>query len=160
MKSRGPLPQSGAQHRLKATFRPVRHAGPVPPTAPGTLGKPPAELNASGRKLWYEIAAAAPWLAAIDRQLTGVYVEAILRWRIAVAELQAAREVGEGPGVLDPIERQVRRAATDIRETSRTLALAPTVRARLLTAATDEAGKSADPWASFKELRVVRGGKG
>jgi hypothetical protein len=73
--------------------------------------------------------------------------------------MSAARQRGEGPGELELIERQVRRAAADIRETSRTLALAPTVRARLMATESAAAEKGADPWADFRKLHVVGGGK-
>jgi phage terminase small subunit len=159
MGQRGRLPHAAAIHKLKGAFSPSRHDRPLPPTAPGTIGKPPAGMSAAGRKLWQEVARAAPWLAEVDQRLLVVYVEANLRFSEAEREMRKARARGEGPGELELIERQIRRAATDIRETSRTLALAPTVRARLMmaAAAADEAGT--DPWAPFRELRVVQGGK-
>lgn len=56
-------------HRLAGTLRPDRHgqAADRPPAPTAGIGRPPAYFDAPLRKVWRELATAAPWLTEADR---------------------------------------------------------------------------------------------
>jgi phage terminase small subunit len=137
------------QH-LSGYYRPSRHDRQgLPVQALDAVGKPPAGLDAASRRLWRETEASAFWLRQVDRPLLLVYVEAVARWRRMVEAAKSA-PVDD----IDKAQQRIRRAALDVRETARALALPPAARQRLTAEAEPDEGNP------FMKFSVIRGGRG